>query len=205
MKNNQAGFGGGAIVFMLVILSLTGFTYYRVQQADDSIDTYNSIDSFEECTAAGNPVMESYPEQCAANGTTFSNPTQKIEDLPAEASQLVLSEFGVQFEVPPELSSLYYYQDPSVPGAIYFSLQELKETDCAADKVSIAALARYTMEEQSARESADRDELPYINGYYYMFERPQAMCSENPTVQQKADDTRTVLEEAIERSLRAAQ
>lgn len=31
-----------------------------------------SIDSFAEC-AAVNPVMESYPEQCHANGRTFVN------------------------------------------------------------------------------------------------------------------------------------
>lgn len=29
------------------------------------------ITSFEECAAAGNPVMESYPRQCRAGGTTF--------------------------------------------------------------------------------------------------------------------------------------
>jgi len=31
----------------------------------------SEINSFEECVAAGNPVMESYPEQCRANGKTF--------------------------------------------------------------------------------------------------------------------------------------
>jgi hypothetical protein len=30
------------------------------------------ISSFEECAAAGFPIMESYPEQCAANGRTFT-------------------------------------------------------------------------------------------------------------------------------------
>lgn len=30
-----------------------------------------AINSFEECVAAGNPVMESYPRQCRANGQTF--------------------------------------------------------------------------------------------------------------------------------------
>lgn len=29
------------------------------------------INTFEECVAAGNPVMESYPRQCRANGKTF--------------------------------------------------------------------------------------------------------------------------------------
>lgn len=31
------------------------------------------ITNFDECVAAGNPIMESYPEQCAANGQTFVN------------------------------------------------------------------------------------------------------------------------------------
>tara|TARA_Y100000034_G_C6855377_1_gene388654 strand:+ start:1054 stop:1356 length:303 start_codon:yes stop_codon:yes gene_type:complete len=29
------------------------------------------INSFEECAKAGNPIMESFPEQCSANGKTF--------------------------------------------------------------------------------------------------------------------------------------
>ena len=29
------------------------------------------VTTFEECVAAGNPVMESYPRQCRAGGTTF--------------------------------------------------------------------------------------------------------------------------------------
>lgn len=33
----------------------------------------SSIDSFEECAAAGYPIMESYPEQCAVpGGQTFT-------------------------------------------------------------------------------------------------------------------------------------
>lgn len=30
------------------------------------------IESFEDCVAAGNPVMESYPRKCMANGETFT-------------------------------------------------------------------------------------------------------------------------------------
>jgi len=33
--------------------------------------TQQQIASFKECVAAGNPVMESYPRQCKANGQTF--------------------------------------------------------------------------------------------------------------------------------------
>ncbi len=35
----------------------------------------SAISSFDECVAAGNPVMESYPPRCNANGQTF---TQEI-------------------------------------------------------------------------------------------------------------------------------
>lgn len=31
----------------------------------------SEIDNFEECAAAGNPIMESYPRQCRAGGKTF--------------------------------------------------------------------------------------------------------------------------------------
>ncbi len=37
--------------------------------------------SFEECVAAGNPVMESYPRQCSADGKTF---TEEIEHVCTE-------------------------------------------------------------------------------------------------------------------------
>lgn len=37
------------------------------------------ITNFEECVLAGNPVMESYPEQCRANGQTFINERQTAE------------------------------------------------------------------------------------------------------------------------------
>jgi hypothetical protein len=34
--------------------------------------SFETIDSFEECVAAGNPVMESFPRKCSADGKTFT-------------------------------------------------------------------------------------------------------------------------------------
>jgi hypothetical protein len=39
----------------------------------------SEITNFEECEAAGNPIMESYPRQCAANGETFTEEIDAIE------------------------------------------------------------------------------------------------------------------------------
>jgi|GEM_PF-4040588 len=44
--------------------------------------TQQPITNFDECVAAGNPVMESYPEQCRANGQTFVNERQQTETPP---------------------------------------------------------------------------------------------------------------------------
>lgn len=204
MRNNQAGFSVAALCVGLVLAALVGFTYYRVQQADERIEQYNAVDTFADCVAAGNPVMESYPEQCAANGQTFSNPNQKLDqDTPIVGSTLRIPELGVQFDVPAELATLYYYQDPDNTSGVYFSLEEFKETDCAADEVSLAALSRATTEEIAQWDAMARDELPFIGGYYYISQGAQAECSEDVAVQQKAGETRKAILEAIEQSLRA--
>ncbi len=39
------------------------------------------ISSFEECVEAGNPVMESYPRQCSADGQTFVEDVELPQDL----------------------------------------------------------------------------------------------------------------------------
>lgn len=37
-----------------------------------------NVNNFNDCKAAGNPIMESYPERCSAGGKTFTNPDQKV-------------------------------------------------------------------------------------------------------------------------------
>lgn len=46
-----------------------------VSLLDQNNSGAGEIDSFEKCAKAGNPIMESYPRQCKANGKTF------VEDI----------------------------------------------------------------------------------------------------------------------------
>ncbi len=46
--------------------------------------TEAAITTFEECVAAGNPVMESYPRQCRAGGTTFVEAVATPPEPPPE-------------------------------------------------------------------------------------------------------------------------
>lgn len=56
------------------------------------------ITNFEECAAAGNPVMESYPRQCRADGQTFveevSAPTEPTPDAPGDLVLTPAAEYG---------------------------------------------------------------------------------------------------------------
>lgn len=36
------------------------------------------VNSYESCVAAGNPVVESYPEVCVSGGKSYTNPQQII-------------------------------------------------------------------------------------------------------------------------------
>lgn len=88
----QQGFGhvGTALVILLIAV-LGGVGWFVYNQKNKSSDKANkSITSFAECAAAGNPIMESYPEQCAANGKTFVNDKSRPVQMPDETLNWVL-------------------------------------------------------------------------------------------------------------------
>lgn len=64
------GLVGIAVVLALLAWFIAQFIPAHPQKAA-------AIASFEECAAAGYPIMESYPRQCAAAGKTF------VEDIPS--------------------------------------------------------------------------------------------------------------------------
>ena len=54
-----------------------------------------SISSFDECKAAGYPIMESYPEQCATpDGRTFVNESQVAPPAPVGTSTVSTNNVG---------------------------------------------------------------------------------------------------------------
>jgi len=57
----------------------------------------NQVQSFEECAAAGNPVMESYPRQCrSADGQLFVEKIDETENWKIYRNE----EFGFEFQYP---------------------------------------------------------------------------------------------------------
>ncbi len=76
---NPQRFFVGRAIGLLVVLAVVGVGYLLWPKQT----TLPVVNSFEECVAAGNPVMESYPRQCrSADGKLF---VEKIDEPVAES------------------------------------------------------------------------------------------------------------------------
>lgn len=62
MKNYKNRIIGIVLLILAIVLAIFGFRYVQKQQA------IANINSFEECVAAGYPIMTSYPGQCRVPG-----------------------------------------------------------------------------------------------------------------------------------------
>ena len=81
------------------------------------------INSFDACVAAGNPVMESYPRQCAANGETF---TEQIDT----GDVVVKDEFDGKVVYEDSSAPLSFFEDDcSLRGGVF----DTCGTICAPD------------------------------------------------------------------------
>jgi hypothetical protein len=61
-------------ILLVTVVGIIGWFIVSGQRTTQSVET------FEECVAAGNPVMKSYPEQCFANGKLYINEKQTLEE-----------------------------------------------------------------------------------------------------------------------------
>lgn len=84
MNQDKSQFKLGKIEIGLIVVVALAMVVIVVFAWRSDEQSQQSIQSFADCVAAGYPVMESFPEQCAANGQTWSNPEQKapvMEDV----------------------------------------------------------------------------------------------------------------------------
>ncbi len=61
------------IIFIIIIAAIAAIVvYWLMSKPEPEPEPEKTINSFEECVAAGNSVMESYPRQCRAEGEVFT-------------------------------------------------------------------------------------------------------------------------------------
>jgi hypothetical protein len=71
------------IIIIIIVLIVAGMTWWLYGQSHQNKDGIMAVNSYEDCIAAGYPVMDSYPEQCQTpEGETFvrdiGNENEKI-------------------------------------------------------------------------------------------------------------------------------
>ncbi len=102
LSTTEKGFTAIEVVLVIVIIGLIGIStwlfYERNQQNATVKDSQTSqINSFEDCAAAGNPISQTFPEQCRADGKTYT----KTDNSSNETSDWLVynspnKEFSVQ-------------------------------------------------------------------------------------------------------------
>lgn len=63
------------ILIWLIVLVVVGLMLWL---ANDLVNRDPVVNDFKSCVAAGNPVLESFPEQCVHEGQSYINPDQNI-------------------------------------------------------------------------------------------------------------------------------
>lgn len=89
-ESKRAVFVAAILPALLVVLIIFVLVLPRVREnrqetpdAGPGATPAETVDSFESCVAAGNPIMESYPRQCAtADGRTFTEAIDTGTDTP---------------------------------------------------------------------------------------------------------------------------
>src|SRR3989344_8891167 len=85
------------LIAVFVALLIVGVAIWQLK----SKEKIQNITSFEECAAAGYPVMESYPEQCRTpNGRTFTRSVAMQEGWQQQA----VNEIGLTLSYPSDLT-----------------------------------------------------------------------------------------------------
>ena len=169
-KLDNKGFSVVEALLILVAIVMVAGTASLVYSSQN--ETKNSLDK----------VTDSQPE-AQRSGEDKSETGQQ--------TYFKINELGVQFEPTEALHGLYYHIGNSGRTA-YFSTEELRTTDCAADKTAQISLSQYS-EEDFAEDNFIaplKESSKKIGSYYYSVVGGQAACSEDKMIQDKANDLR---------------
>ncbi len=179
------------VVAVITLLLGAGLYLYKVQKKE-------KISSFAGCVADGRPVMESYPEQCSADGKTYANPDQKVNtdsnSQPENNNNKSSTTSSLFFEISewrvrgPSTNTVTLEYTPR-DSSMMFTSEELTAADskCADSGGSITrrqpnevfdpSLSNQTV--QDFLKSVDSSKYKKLGDYYFIFTSPGGACSEN--------------------------
>ncbi len=159
------------VVLMVLLVGAAAFAgaYFLQQSKIDDLSTKLSA-SEAKVTELEKQTTEASAKTTEANSDSAAKATTEYFEI---------KQLGVKFKTNPTLKNLYYSIGNEGKTA-YFSLTGLKDTDCAAEKVSPMALTRYTTEDLASDPAAAviKKDSKKIGEYYFFIAGGQAQCSD---------------------------
>ena len=180
MKNNEKGFSVLEVLLIVILFGLLGGVGWLVWNGQKDIISKQQ------------------------NTSKQSNQSEYFE----------IKEWGVNFKSNDKLNDLYYVyvddgNEETLATTIDFSLNALKNTDCAIDKTSQFRIARYSQAEVDKLDTSNMAnvirESTKLGGYYYPVISNGDVCSQDSSLQNKVDEFRTELMNAIPSTLQLSR
>lgn len=190
-SKKEAGFGIIEIIIILCIVAAAAFAGWYIwnENRKSSIESGGSINSFEECTKAGNPVQLSYPEVCVTkDGKRFTNPAQatgqSFEGAETQNGQILLkiSQWGIEIPLTDANKDLvYHYAKNDAYEAVSFTFKSLQDKNICKTDVGVSLTRKKTQNEPPF--NIDNPQaFKKLGTYYYYVAQGSTPCydSEKP-------------------------
>jgi hypothetical protein len=134
VRSKQKGFSVVAVLLVIIAVSGVGFVGWRVMQSNGNKDAQKA------------PSVSKGSDE--GRQTEMPKSKQSVESQKSTNNDFAVPELSVKFTIPESLSDLRYHivdqerSNGDVVKFVYFSTKSLTDVapDCAADKVSIAAM-----------------------------------------------------------------
>jgi hypothetical protein len=194
IKLNSKGFSPVHILLLVLIAGMIGGVGYYVYISQK--ETKQNLDN--SASSQADPQKSDKKEEVKEEKDETKTELNK--------GYLVINELGVKFKLSSSLEGLYYIIGDEGRTA-YFSLEELRATDCAADKTSQVALTRYTEQDFIRDETVAplKESSKIIGDYYFYAIGGQSACSEDSKTQERATEMRMEIVKLLPESLEAVQ
>lgn len=197
MKRNQYGFSTAIIAIVLVLLGVACIgmiVWKRSGSTSPTVITGKTITSYADCVNTGYPVMESFPQQCTADGKTFSDPSQKaVPPTAPEQHYLTIKEWGIRIPISKAENNddmIYTYRKDDSYESAFFTFTRLVDFGICKSDIGVA-LSRSKVKNVPPYSIDNPEQIAQAGGYYYSASYGGSYCYDNENSKETAFYTAT--------------
>jgi len=173
------------VVVVLAILGLSGWLFWQRSHTKTATPVAQQTKTVSHGHQADQTPRATQPYQAGSS--------QIVAQGSAENGYLNFKQWGVRIQLGANNSDGYYVIKQTFSNTAFLSVESLKNNDCAADKTSTGIITRFTAQDvDSSNQQLETDIYSgydvQIGDYYYVYISPQSTCSDDASLQTKADN-----------------